>query len=592
MESALRASLQLSKSAPGGFVRCSPLAHSITVVLMRAARLLVTCLLALGLVLGPSVPAWADALSSLPPPWNARLLSIPEADLSGAEPGVRSLIESVRAEVAGLLASADTPPETLADAYGRLAALYDVHDVPAAAKVGYANAIALQPDEFRWHYYAGWLDLRDGRPEGALHHFERARRYRPTYAALDLRIGQALYDAGRLAEARSRFEIAFHRVGQRAMAAYYLGQIALQAKDYGAAAGHFEEALRIEPQASRVRYPLAQALRGAGREAEARAQLAQQGDRLPAVDDSVVAELEALKQGGRVHFSRGMQALKARDLAGALEAFRDGLERMPDNSAARVSYARLLYLNGDVAGAKAELQRVLRDPKPQPFARFLMGLLLEGEGDGQAAEKAYREAIRLDPKQAGARAFLGGRLYRQGRFKEAAEQFAAAAKANPDLTTLPVYRLMALARAGVSDKVLLAELEALLRERPKEPLWRYALARLLAASVTPAVRDTARALEVAQGLVAESPVPPHLEALALAEAGRGEFERARTLMTQVQMAALWQDAAQQARISGAITRLAAGKLPQPAWQPGDPLLEPPPFDALRSFRDYPAAVPY
>jgi hypothetical protein len=36
----------------------------------------------------------------------------------------------------------------------------------------------------------------------------------------------------------------------------------------------------------------------------------------------------------------------------------------------------------------------------------------------------------------------------------------------------------------------------------------------------------------------------------------------------------------------------AKQLPQPAWPLDDLLLSPPPFDAMRPFRDYPATAPY
>jgi hypothetical protein len=36
----------------------------------------------------------------------------------------------------------------------------------------------------------------------------------------------------------------------------------------------------------------------------------------------------------------------------------------------------------------------------------------------------------------------------------------------------------------------------------------------------------------------------------------------------------------------------ARELPLPAWPVDDPLLSPPPFDAERVFRDYPAIKPY
>ncbi|MGF1642560.1 MAG: tetratricopeptide repeat protein [Thiotrichales bacterium] len=541
--------------------------------------------------LGVSV-ALADALSELPATRAGELVVVNETDLSGLEVGVRQVIVATRAEVARLLQDPGTSRAGLGEAYGRLASLYHVYEIPTAARTAYTNAIALQPDVFRWRYYLANLDLAGGRAVEALQMLNQAHRLQPTYGPLDLRFGQALFDSGDLKAARKRFEIAFHRVGQRAMAAYYLGQIALLEKDPRAAVLHFEEALTAYPDANRVFYPLAQALRAIGEDAKAREYLARQGPKLPGFSDPMMEELEALKQGGRVQFERAMRAFERGDLNGAINFFVAGLEQEPDNQNARISLARLRFVAGDPVEAEALLQQTLAANPGHALAQFLLGLLLEHKDEGMLAEQHYRAAIRFDPTHVGAHAHLAGRLFIAGHYKTAAEHFSAAARADRDLATLPIFRLVALSRAGAKSRVLRDELEQLLRERPREPLWRYALIRLLSAASAKNVRDPKRALELAQALYAEHPVPPHQEALALAHAANGDFTQAEILLRQVQLAALWLPGPQQQRIAAALERVAAKVVPKPAWPPHDALLEPPSFDAFRSFRDYPSATPF
>ncbi len=548
--------------------------------------------LALACVALTATVVLADPLRQPPAPWSEALAVVEDTDLSGLEERVRKVVTATRAEVARLLRDPGTEREALGEAYGRLATLYDVYEIPAAARTAYLNAIALQPTAFRWRYYLANLDLAGGRAEAALQSLEQAQRLLPTYGPLDLRFGQAWYDSGDFKAARKRFEIAFHRVGQRAMAAYYLGQIALLEKDPRAAVLHFEEALKAYPDANRVFYPLAQALRGIGEDARARDLLARQGHKLPGFSDPMMEELQALKQGGRVQFERAMRAFEGGDFTAAINFFVAGLEQAPENQHARVSLARLRFVTGESAGAKSLLEAVLTQMPEHAFAHFLFGLLLEYEGDGAGAEQHYRAAIRFDPNHAGAHAHLAGRLFAAGDYRAAAEHFAAAAKAERDLTTLPLYRLVALARAGTPARTLLDELEHLMRERPNEPLWRYALVRLLGAGSNKKLRDPPRALELARGLYAEHPIPPYQEALALALAANGHFAEAEVLLRQVQIAALWLPAPQQARIAAALAQVAAKTLPTPAWPPDDPMLEPPEFDAFRAFRDYPSATPF
>ena len=80
--------------------------------------------------------------------------------------------------------------------------------------------------------------------------------------------------------------------GLRAAALYYLGQLDLLQRDYGAARDHLSEALTLNPEASEVHYPLAQAYRQLGEPALAREHLDKFERREPTADDPLVSELE------------------------------------------------------------------------------------------------------------------------------------------------------------------------------------------------------------------------------------------------------------------------------------------------------------
>ncbi len=100
---------------------------------------------------------------------------------------------------------------------------------------------------------------------------------------------------------------------------------------------------RIDPAASRIHYPLAQALRATQRNDEAKAQLALLGNQPPTFRDPQIESLEALKIGSRVHFLQAMKAIKRQDYAAASEAFAEGLSGEPDNVLpASVTHARCI----------------------------------------------------------------------------------------------------------------------------------------------------------------------------------------------------------------------------------------------------------
>jgi hypothetical protein len=119
------------------------------------------------------------------------------------------------------------------------------------------------------------------------------------------------------------------------------------------------------------------------------------------------------------------------------------------------------------------------------------------------------------------------------------------------------------------------------------------LARLLAAADDPALRDPSRALRLAADLVLQQPIPPHQRLLALAQAADGRFDDAIESERRLLAMPDWMlPPAEREQTRRALEALTAGELPHPAWPADDPLLSPPPFDAARVFRDYPAIKPY
>jgi Tfp pilus assembly protein PilF len=536
--------------------------------------------------------AMADSLASPPAAWRERVDPVPELDVSGADASLQRAITQARIGVARLLAGVATGPPRLGDAYGHLGALYHLTSVTSGAEDCYRNAVRLAPASFRWHYYLAELLRESGRPAEAESEQRRAAALDPGYRTLDLRRAQVAQDLGREAEAEGGYAVLTQVPGLQAMAHYQLGLLALEHHAAAAAQRHLERALALDPRASRVHYPLAQALRALGRQDQARAQLALLGDRLPQVQDPLMEELHALDHGARAHFVAALEAVKRRDFAAAARAFAQGLKMDPDNLNARVSLARTLYLTGDTSGARRELGRVLSAQPGHALAGFLSGLMLQEAGQGQAAEDRYRAVLAEEPDQAGAHFYLAGLLLRRGDAPAAAMHYAAAVQANPDNLVAAVLRLVALERSGRPSAEVAAALTGLLRSHPDDPQLRYAAARLLALTPEPAVRDPERALSLAQALARQMPSPQSQRLLALTQAAAGDLEAARATLGQLALVPPWMLSLDLEHLRKDLESLAAGHSPLPAWPADDPILQPPPLQVSGPMADYPTAVPY
>ncbi len=538
-------------------------------------------------------PVAADPVAEPPESLRGQVWAVPELDISGADPAVQQATAESREELAALLVDPAAERAAIGDAYGRLGAYYHLQSVTTAAERCYENAITLDPEEFRWHYYAGELLLESGRTEEARIHFYHARGLDPDYPPLHLKLALVAFDLNRLDQAERGFQAIAEEPGLQAMAHYYLGQIALQRREYQQAAGWFLGALVFDPDADRVRYPLAQALRTLGEEEQAREQLSLHGIRLPSMDDPLMAELQALNNGARPHFIRGMTAVKRQEYAAAVQGFAAGLKLDPDNANARVSYARALYLDGKAEQARAQLEQAVKlDPK-NSLATFLLALMLDGSGDAKTAGKFYAKTLEQEPEHAGAHFFLAGRLYRDGDYTAAAGHYAYALQVNPGIDVAVLLHLVSLSRSGSTDAEIAAQLHMLLETRPDDPALRYAAGRLLALSEDGAVRDPQRALELARTLVQQMPALPHLELLTLAHAANGDFEQARQVAQQLALSLPpWEEGSRVEDLQAAVQTFEEERIPGPAWPRDDPVLQPPPAQAGGPMREYPAAVPY
>lgn len=541
---------------------------------------------------GGPAPGTDDPLL-VPPEIGPGLVAVPDLDLSGAEARAREAIQAARQAVRDVASGPEVAPADLAETYGRLGGLYHVHDMPAGASAAYRNARTLDPGHFRWAYLDGWLAQGVGRLEDALAAYQAARAIDPDYRPLDLREGEVLAELNRPAEALQRLEAAVDEPGLEAAAAFRLGQIALQRRDFEKAEVWLRRSLQADPDADMVYGPLAQALRSLGDIEGARAALARQGDRAPFVEDAMVRELEDLDTGARRHFLQGLLAVRDNRFEAGAEAFLRGIAEDPDNAHARISLARALYLAGDPAASREQLTGVLEREPENPLALFLRAVLHDAEGDTDRARAGYESVLQLRPGHTGAAHQLGMLAFRQGQWAEAASLLGQAGEAIPDNVLARVLAVVAAARADGESVELASALDAIAGSLPHNPLPRYALSRMLSASVDPATRDPMRGLELAKNLVLQSPIPPVYEALALAHAANGDTAGAHAALEQ---------AATAYRRSGALfllprienqqRRLAAGQLPAEAWPEDDPVLNAPPAEARGVFQEYPTPRPF
>ncbi len=456
---------------------------------------------------------------------DAALLPVVLPDLSRAHASVR---EQLGAAYDAVIALA---PARRSGAYGRLGVLLLAGEYLAEAERCFRNAEALAPRDFRWPYYLGHVFRHQGRLTEAAARFDRALALRPDDLAALTWLGQLHIDAGRPDAAEPLLARALARYPDTPAVLFQQGRAAVARRDYASAVRRFEHALRLAPGAAVIRYPLAMAWRRLGDRDRAQSYLqpggASSGDGAGvALPDPLMAAVTTALRSPQAHWDLGLQAGARGDWREAVRQFREAARLAPDLSVVRLNLGLALNRTGDAPAAFEQFETAVRlDPRLAP-AHFALGTLWERAGRDQAAVDRYTLAVTHDPGHAEAHIRLADVLRRTDRLEASLGPYRRVMALDPDWGAQASFgEAMALVRLGRHAEAL-ARLRAAVEVHPGAPRFAMALARLLAASPDPQVRNGREALVLAQALAAEHNTTAVAETMAMALAELRDFAQA------------------------------------------------------------------
>jgi tetratricopeptide (TPR) repeat protein len=313
----------------------------------------------------------------------------------------------------------------------------------------------------------------------------------------------------------------------------------------------------------------------------------------------------ALDEASRsAHYSLGSALADLGRFDEALPHYRRAHELDPAEKGIHADWATLLAKVGRISEALAELEAILAEDPQQFYARlkygavlaqvarddearqqleqiadsgglgareraeanYHLGMLATSRRDLEAARAHFATAVELDPKSGAAQRAFGEDLARQGRFAEAAGALSRAVELEPQDERGRFSLAMALL---LDDRCPDAAqgLEEASRALQESIALRHLLARVLATCPEAEARDGARAVELAQQVVAAQLTFEHVETLAMAFAEAGRWEEAvatqRRVVEQAERSAAATGAAHQQRLD----RLARYQRREPARAP-------------------------
>ncbi len=466
-------------------------------------------------------------------PGARELATLPDLDLSRAETGAREQLEAERAELEELIARPETPADELAQAYADLGLLYVTYEFLTAAGVCFENARALEPEDFQWHYLAGYLEMIQGRLPEATARYQQALELEPEYLPAVLRLGRSQLELGRPEPARRWFERALELNSNAAAAHEGMGKAASAAGDHQQAIGHFERALELDPDATGIHYALGQAYRNLGRLEEARAQLALSGDVAARISDPLINPLASLAESAQFYMVQGAEAMDDKDYESAVAAYRATLDKEKSFLAYRGLAIGLERL-GDAEGAEKTLAEALvevpagnaEDDRRQraTIERSLAGLAALAGREDEALEH-YLAALEHAPEQPDVLLRAGNALARRGRFEEAIAHYDRLTAVEPQWTpAILEKRATALVNLGRGDAAV-ADFTRAVEAVPDDPRLRLRFAEALEFLGDPAAAEAQRAA-AAEHIEDDADRLPLVAAAARHLARQGDFTAA------------------------------------------------------------------
>ena len=459
---------------------------------------------------------------------DAELLPVTLPDLSGMHEAVQAQLRDAHR---ALESGSSSPPGELGDAYGRLGMLLMAGEYLEAAEACLLNARRLAPERFRWAYYLGHLYERRGDLEEAVEAFERAHGQRPDHFPTLFWLIDVNFELGRREAAQPFLEQARALQPGAEAVQFQLGRAALAAGDHAAAVGHLEAVLRRNPAATIVNYQLGMAYRGLGDLEKARLYLDQSGERVDGgfsagvgfeLPDPLIEALQTALRSPQRHRTLALQADAIGDREEAIRQFRFALELEPEDADLQLSLGMALDRAGRAREALVELEAALRLDPRSAQANYMIGTILERAGRDAEAIGRYAAAAEQAPESVEAHLRLADAYRRTARADEALPHYRQALGIAPDSVAGRFGEAMALVRLGRHREA--RDRFAAARERhPDQPVLAMALARLLAASPDPGVRNGPGAAALAETLVATVKTTAAAETMAMALAEVGQF---------------------------------------------------------------------
>jgi len=277
----------------------------------------------------------------------------------------------------------------------------------------FAQAAKADPQDYSAWFHLALAQSLLGKDQDAAAGYRKVLELKPGLYEAELNLGMVLLNQKKTAEAAALLESAAAKKPGEFRPRYYLAEALLAAGQWERAEKEFQAAVQLNSKSAAAERGLGRALARQKRLDEAAPHFRKAAELDPSSRDSLLELASLYEAAGR--------------RAEAMDLYR----LFPDDPGARERLGELLLESGDAAAAIAELEAAYKI-SPTNANRTALALAYLRAKQPQRGAALLREAVEAEPQNLDLRMLYGRALRDQHLLAEAARQFAAVVKAQPD----------------------------------------------------------------------------------------------------------------------------------------------------------------
>jgi tetratricopeptide (TPR) repeat protein len=383
-------------------------------------------------------------------------------NLSQFDPNVIALVEQQMKQI-------DSQPRDAAS-YAELGMIYEANMLWPDASRAYAVAVDLEPTSIWWRFHLAVATRTAGDSEEALRLLRELADEYPELAPAQQRLGEALTEAGELADAAVAYRHVIELQPGSPEGYHGLGEVRLLQRDYAAARELLEQAVALAPRYRGSRYALGLAYRGLGLLDDAQRELALGVDALPRyLTDPLASQIRdyavnlparrnkaaALLRGGRPDQAALLleQVLKeqpgnATDLNNLaiaymrMQRFDEARARLeeaqqiaPEKFSSWLNLSSLAIRTGDPGAAVVFAEGAVERAPTMPQTHVALAMAEAELGNFERTAAALESALQLDARDPQTHGMLAEVCVQLGRLELAETHFQSVLALVPDSLT-------------------------------------------------------------------------------------------------------------------------------------------------------------